>query len=205
MGSMEYNNRTNDKTLPNWYLQFEVELKEMFNLVSNIYPNVILTGSGSIAYLLANLKMYEELENFKPNDLDFLYKARIGEPNRKTIGDYEIIQDMEQETSVTFILGKNSLKYIKSFDITKTFPKTKSFELNGIEIINLNTLKSDYKPDFGTPQERIEKDKYKIELIERIIQKIKIEGKTNHFGLDNNIQTNFNILEFSPMKKNKLF
>lgn len=173
--------------VPVWYSQFEEELREIYDAVYRSYHDVIFTGSGVIAYLLKELEMYDELEGFKPNDLDFLYRSKLGESNPNMIMDYKIKQGQEHATSVTFILNKDSTKFIKSFDVSRTEPRTKSFNFKGINFINLNTLKSEYKPDFGTPKERVEKDKYKIDLIDKIIQKIGSEGRLNEFGLADNI------------------
>jgi len=180
-------NTQNGGIVPEWYPRYENEMREIFNNVSDRYPNIVLTGSGAIAYLLKVLEIDEELYTLKPEDLDFIYKSRVTEPNPKIIGDYKIKQGQENESSVTFILNTTDNKYIKSFDISKTNPNLKSFNLGGIEIINLNRLKSDYKPSFETPKERIEKDKYKIELIDKIIQRIVMEGRLNEFGLDDNV------------------
>lgn len=176
-----------DNNIPEWYLKFQDELNEIYTFVSNYYPNVVLTGSGAIAYLLSVFKLYDELLNFKPNDLDFIYKARIAKPNPKIINNYKIKSGQENESSVTFILNEDKDKFIKSFDVSRTSPNIKSFNLNGIEILDFNTLKSYYKPGFETPEERIEKDKYKISLIDKIINKIGEERRLNEFSLDYNI------------------
>ena len=180
-------NIQNGGMVPEWYPRYENEMREIFNNVSNRYPNIVLTGSGAIAYLLKVLEMDEELINFKPGDLDFIYKSRVTESNPKMIGDYKIKPGQEYESSVTFILNNDTPKYIKSFDVSKTNPNLKSFNFAGIEIIDLNRLKSDYKPSFETPEERIEKDKYKMELIDKIIQRIGREGRLNEFRLDDNV------------------
>jgi hypothetical protein len=180
-------NFQNGGIIPEWYPQFENEMREIFFNVSNRYPNVVLTGSGAIAYLLKELGIDDELSNFKPGDLDLIYKSRVAEPNPKMIGDYKIKPGQEYESSVTFMLNTSDNKYIKSFDVSKTNPNIKSFKFNGIEIIDLNRLKSDYKPSFETPEERIEKDRYKMNLIEKIIQHIGKEGRLNEFGLDDNV------------------
>ncbi len=177
----------NGGNIPVWYNQFENELKELFTSVSNNYPEVFLTGSGMIAYLLKKLEMYDELENFIPNDLDFYYKSKMSKPNVRTINDYKIKPNQITESSVTFLLDSDKPNFIKSFDISKTSPNAKSFNLDNVELNNLNNLKSDYKIDFGTPEERIEKDKYKIKLIDKIIQKIGLEGRLEEFGLGDNI------------------
>jgi hypothetical protein len=173
--------------IPEWYTQFETELREIFSAVSNHYPQVVLTGSGAIAYVLSQLGMYNGFENFKPGDLDFLYKSKFGEHNPQMIMEYKIKPGQESETSVTFILDKPLPKYIKSFDVSKTNPNIKTFNLNGIEIVDLNRLKLDYKPSFETPEERVEKDKRKMELIDKIIQHIGKEGRLHEFGLDDNV------------------
>jgi hypothetical protein len=172
--------------LPIWYPQFENEMREIFYNVSNRYPNVVLTGSGAIVYLLKELGMDDELNNIEPGDLDLIYKSRLAEPNPEIIGNYKIKPGQEYESSVTFVSTEDN-KYIKSFDVSKTNPNIKSFKFNGIEIIDLNRLKSDYKPSFETPEERIEKDRYKMSVIDKIIQHIGREGRLNEFGLDDNM------------------
>lgn len=177
--------------IPEWYDKFESELYEIYNSINNNYPDVILTGSGAIAYLLKQLEMEDELENFKPGDLDLIYRSRTRVLNpttiRTTFGNYEIKSGQENESSVTFISNdKNSSNFIKSFDVSKV-PDVKSFSLNGIEIINLNRLKFDYVPDFTTEEERKEKDLYKISLIEKIIYKIGTKHRLDEFGLGDNI------------------
>lgn len=173
--------------IPEWYDNFEHELIMLFNTVNNYYPNVVLTGSGAIVYLLKHLEMNDELDNFMPNDLDFLYKSRIWIKNPTIIEGYKIKQGQENESSVTFILENNNISnFIKSFDISK-IDNIKSFNFNGIEIINLNRLKSDYKPDFMTDEDRKESDMYKMNLIEKIIRKIHDEGRMNEFGLGDDI------------------
>lgn len=173
--------------VPEWYLQFVSELREIFRAVDDRYPNVVLTGSGAITYLLGELGMYDELTNFKPGDLDFVYKSKFSVQNPDVIGDYKIRPEQKNESSVTFILSNNLSKYTKSFDVSKTNPNLKSFNFGGIEIIDLNRLKGDYKPSFETPDERIETDKNKMNLIEKIIQQIGKEGRLNEFGLADNI------------------
>ena len=172
-------------TIPEWYERFEYDLNQIFRALNNNYPNVVLTGSGAIVYLLKNLEMYDELNTYIPNDLDFLYKSRTPAKNKSIILNYKIKAGQENESSVTYNLmtGDN---FIRSFDIS-IIPDVNSFNLNGIEIINLNRLKSDYRPDLMTPEERIEKDKYKIELINKIITKISSEGRFDDFGLGDNI------------------
>ena len=173
---------------PEWYPQFEIELREIFNNVNGTYGNVVLTGSGVIAYLLAELEMYEDFENFKPGDLDFLYKARVSEPNPMNFGDYKITKGQERASSVTFSLeDKNSPRYVKSFDISKAHPNLKSFNFKGIEIIDLNRLKGDYIPSFETPEDRKDADENKMKLIDKIIKKIGEQGRLNEFGLDDNV------------------
>ena len=191
----------NGGIIPQWYSQYENEMREIFNVVSNYYPNIVLTGSGAIAYLLKVLDMDDELNDLKPGDLDFIYKSRVTEPNPKIIGEYKIKPGQEHESSVTFILNNDTPKYIKSFDVSKTNPNLKSFNFGGIEIVDLNRLKSDYKPSFETPEERIEKDKYKMELIDKIIQRIGMEGRLNEFGLDDNVSVRENMRQ----KKTSLF
>jgi hypothetical protein len=173
--------------IPDWYVQFKNELSNIYSLVNSRYGDVVLTGSASITYLLGELGMDDELNNFKPNDLDFFYKSKYWKPNPETIGNYKIKSGQEAESSITYnlISGDN---FIKSFDISKV-SDVKSFNLNGIEIINLNRLKSDYTPDFTTAEERIEKDKYKIALIDKIIKKISSNGEFHKYGLGDNITT----------------
>lgn len=181
-------NIQNGGVVPEWYPQFEIELREIFNNVNGTYGNVVLTGSGVIAFLLAELEMYEEFENFKPRDLDFLYKARVSAQNPINFGDYKITKDQEQESSVTFSLeDENSPRYVKSFDISKAHPNLKSFNFKGIEIIDLNRLKGDYKPSFETPEDRKDADENKMKLIDKIIKKIGEQGRLNEFGLDDNV------------------
>ena len=194
-------NIQNGGMVPEWYPRYENEMREIFNNVSNYYPNIVLTGSGAIAYLLKVLEMDDELNTLKPGDLDFIYKSRVTEHNPKMISDYKIKPGQEYESSVTFILNTSDNKYIKSFDVSKTNPNLKSFNLGGIEIIDLNRLKSDYKPSFETSEERIEKDKYKMKLIEKIIQRIGREGRLNEFGLDDNVSVRENMRK----KKTSLF
>lgn len=181
-------NIQNGGMVPEWLPQFKTELKEIYNAVSNRYPEVVLTGSAVIAYLLGELEMYDELVNFKPGDLDFLYKSKLGASNPDMIGDYKIKPEQKNESSVTFnLVSSNSPKYVKSFDVSKVNPNLKTFKFGGIEIIDLNRLKGDYKPSFETPEERIESDKNKMNLIDKIIQQIGREGRLNEFGLADNI------------------
>lgn len=184
---LEKMNIQNGGMVPEWYPQFVSELREIFGAVNNSYPDIVLTGSGVIAYLLGELRMYDELADFKPGDLDFLYKSKLGASNPDAIGDYRIKPEQKNETSVTFSLTNDLPKYIKSFDVSKTNPNLKSFNFRDIEIIDLNRLKGDYRPGFETPEERIEADRNKMNLIEKIIQQIGREGRLNEFGLADNI------------------
>lgn len=191
--------------IPEWYTKFESELYEIYNQVYNKYPNVILTGSGVIAFLLKHLELNEELENFRPNDLDFYYRSKVWEPNPSVIntevGNFNIKPDQINESSVTFKLSDFNLpNFIKSFDVSK-IPNALSFNFKGIDIINLNRLKSDYMPDFITDDERKEKDLYKIKLINIIIEKIGKEGRLHEFGLDNNVS----VRDKNPKRKSSLF
>lgn len=177
----------NGGMVPEWYPQFKSELEEIFRAVNNRYPDVVLTGSGVIAYLLGELEMYDEFVNFKPGDLDFVYKSKFSVQNPDAIGEYKIKPEQKNESSVTFSLSNDVPKYIKSFDVSKTPPNLKSFNFRDIEIIDLNRLKGDYRPGFETPEERIETDRNKMNLIEKIIQQIGREGRLNEFGLADNI------------------
>ena len=52
--------------VPEWYPQFKTELEKIFLLIiNNKYLDVVLTGSCVIAYLLGELRMYDELIDFK--------------------------------------------------------------------------------------------------------------------------------------------
>lgn len=191
----------NGGMVPEWYPQFKTELEEIFRSINNIYPDVVLTGSGVIAYLLGELGMYDELVNFKPGDLDFVYKSKFSVQNPDMIADYKIKPEQKNESSVTFSLSNNLSKYIKSFDVSKTNPNLKSFNFGDIEIIDLYRLKEDYKlvkedykpvkkdykQCFETPEERIESDRNKMNLIDKIIKQIGKEGRLNEFGLADNI------------------
>jgi hypothetical protein len=125
-------NLTQEKE-PEWYQQFETELKTIVELVKNEndyktwnrdtdkmkYP--ILTGSAAIAFVLKYLGMYEELEklevnNVKPNDLDFLYFSDSDTINPDTIGEFRINPKQKLEKSVTFELKPhNPSKYYQKF------------------------------------------------------------------------------------------
>ena len=186
--------------LPEWYEKFSNDLNQIYRGIKMYYTTQsepVLTGSGAIAYLLRNLNMLEDLDgldknDINPHDLDFLYISRTGLQNPHSIASYQINPMQQRETSVTFSLPSSepsfTTKYIKSFDVSKV-EKIKSFELGGIQIINLNSLKSFYISDQFDDEGRKEKDTYKKALIEKIITKIHKEGRLHEYGLDEFVTT----------------
>lgn len=178
--------------IPVWYNKFESELFDIYRLVQNYYTTTtkpILTGSGAIAYLLNYLHMDTDLDNLmeldiNPHDLDFLYISNTGLSNPDSLGIFNINPAQKRETSVTFkINSETSNNYIKSFDVSK-INKINYFELNGINIINLKSLSSFYTSDFLDDDEKINKDKLKKDLIEKIIKKINDDNRSGEFGLE---------------------
>lgn len=192
-----------------WYDDFETELYEIYKTLNNYYPNVVLTGSAAIAFVLKHLEMNEELVNFKPNDLDFYYVSKLRNTNvycvETKFGDYNIKPNQINESSVTFESSNtHSDNFVKSFDISKINNLNK-FNLNGIDIINLKSLRSGYLPDLFTDEDRIEKDNYKIKLIDKIIDKVISDGKLHEFGLDDYVTTRKkNLFSIDDIGKNKL-
>jgi hypothetical protein len=189
---------------PEWYDQFETELKNIFKLVKDKenykkfdivtydikYP--ILTGSAAIAFVLNYLHMDDELDKLdengvKPNDLDFLYFSGLDITNPDTIGEFRIKPEQKFEKSVTFELRPHDpSRQIQKFDISNTAPTTKSFVIDGVEIVNMETLKRIYENN--TDDSRRVTDNYKIQLIEKIIKEIKKdERRLKEFGINEDV------------------
>jgi hypothetical protein len=178
--------------LPEWYSRFNSDLLNIYQLVKNSYGteevNPILTGSGAIAYVLNYLGMNEDLDNLdQPRDLDFLYLSRTGLPNPNKLGNFTLNPRQKSETSVTFTIdsdfnSRSSTDYIKSFDVTK-INNVKYFEINSINIINLESLSGFYTSDFFDDEEKIKKDERKKNLIKKIIEKIKNDNREEEFGM----------------------
>ena len=190
-------NKTNTNLIggiPEWFSRFNLELKDIYSKVVGKYgEETVLTGSGAIAFVLNYLGMEEDLDSLEtnlinPHDLDFIYVGRIGKQNPESIGDFHINPRQITESSVTFSLDTditnplNQSNYIKSFDISK-INSIKYFVIDGIRIINLNTLKSFYIPDF-IDEDRKESDILKKNLIDKIIKRIYTQQKMNEFGFD---------------------
>jgi len=173
---------------PTWYATFDQELKNIYPLVNGSYGDVVLTGSGVIAFLLKKLNMNKQLDDLElndlnPHDLDFLYVSRLGARNPDTLGDYNLNQAQKSASSVTFKLQDGIPdRYIQSFDVTK-IPNVKSFDLDGLQIINLNTLKGFYRPEHGDNDAFKEKKLAKNLLITNIIEKINTDNRNAEFGL----------------------
>jgi hypothetical protein len=216
-------NKTNTNLIggiPEWFSRFNLELKDIYSKVVGKYgEETVLTGSGAIAFVLNYLGMEEDLDSLEtnlinPHDLDFIYVGRIGKQNPESIGDFHINPRQITESSVTFSLDTgitNPLtqsNYIKSFDISK-INSIKYFVIDGIRIINLNTLKSFYIPDF-IDEDRKESDILKKNLIDKIIKQIYTQQKMNEFGFDEwvtnrNLKTKPTGLFGSEQKPARLF
>lgn len=198
--------------LPDWLGKFLDELKDIYHLVKGVsnyqhqiwdeetdveYP--VLTGSGAILFVLYYLVIKYGFEDMKieiskfltkctrPRDLDFKYPGNsCNIKNPIQIGNFHIKSSQLSASSATFELQTStSDALITSFDVIRINPGKKFFEIDGIRIVNLNTLKADYR-DFDDDPSRAQKnDSYKIELIERIINKINTEHLIHEFGFDN--------------------
>ena len=190
-----------------WYNNFKNNLDIIYTDVNNYYSTdkpVALTGSAAIFYILYNLNLdnkdlfnmlnyagFKNINDIKPNDLDFVYKSSTVIPNNETLinGEFKLNKpNQRQISSVTYELTNpnNPNWNIKSFDVTKV-DRLNSFNLNGIYVLNLNSLKSYYTTDPFDDPDRIEKDNKKKELLKLIIQKIGEQGKLAEFGLDDNV------------------
>lgn len=164
-----------------WYNKFDNDFRKIYKQIENVYPKIVLTGSGAIAYVLKYLGMEEDLKKFVPSDADFLYLSKFVAKNPTEIGEYHINPKQIAESSVTFNYEGNDMNvFIKKFDVSK-INNVKYFNLNGINVIDLKTLKSFYVPDILTDEDRLEKDKIKLEIIDKIINKINLENRQNEF------------------------
>ena len=190
-----------------WYTGFEQNLRSIYTYVNNHYSNdkpVALTGSGAIVFVLNKLQLNQHdllniitnagfinIDDIKPNDLDFVYQSYTVIPNDEKVinGNFKLSKPNQHQTSsVTYILTDptNTAWNIKSFDVSKV-DRANSFNLDGINVLNLNSLISYYTPDFFHEEDRIEKDTKKKELLKLIIQKIGEQGRLTEFGLDDNV------------------
>ncbi len=198
---------------PQWYNNFSRELEQIYSSVNTTYytsqSDVVLTGSGAIAYVLNYLNMNMDLDQLEanginPHDLDSLYSSRTGIPNPDSILNYYINPAQKRETSVTFSLSESNpnynLTYIKSFDVSKV-EKVKSVKLGNINVINLNSLKGFYTPDPFDEPERKEKDLFKKNLIEKMIKFIYDNNRIHEFGFDEFVSSRFS----KPTKSSGLF
>jgi hypothetical protein len=192
------------------YRKFKDELHLIYTSVNGYYynndNNIVLTGSGAIAFILKQLGMDDDInslsnDDINPHDLDFLYispKMTLNNPDN--ILDYVINPSQKIESSVTFSLPESSpsygQRYIKSFDISKA-SRVKCFELDGIHIINLKVLKEDYIDNI-----RSDKDTLKINLLDKIINTINEKKLQESYGLG--IQKS-NVREISVLRNNNLF
>lgn len=179
-------------SIPAWFQFLQIDLQ---HILQNLpYNNVILTGSAAIAYVVKKLGMGEELNQMvPPNDIDFLYISKFAVTNPDNICEYTLNDRQKDESSVTFSNITDS-RFFNRFDISKE-TKCKFFSIDGINIINLYSLKLIYQPGFETPEDRIEKDLVKCQIIQRIIDKIKETGQCEEYGLESDSQKKRSFLD----------
>ena len=158
---------------PEWYNNFENELKDIYFNVKKYTDNLTLSGSAAIAVLLHKLKMTHELNTFDiPNDFDFIYIGKdISHPS---------IPNFKKSTnnlvkSITYTRNNDVESFkINSFDLIFISSRGAIYNImiNGMYILHPKSLLSYYENnDFDTSRDQ-EKDQRKIILLKQILAKI---------------------------------
>ena len=199
-------------TIPNWYEQFSQQLTPIYNVVKENYGNnVVLTGSAAITLTLHNLDMIEELNEFQPDDADFLYKIidddddgsnrkkrknvnlNIRNPDDITVNisntdvKYTLKEGQKCEKSVTFNipepLNDSNDYYFKKFDVTFDKFCNNFSQVRGINVLNIERLKPYYEDVYNeSGDEKIKtKAKIKLDIIDKIMER---QGKGQEIELE---------------------
>ena len=159
---------------PDWYNQFENELKYIYFDVKRYTGNLTLGGSAAIAIILKNLNMTHDLNTFdKPNDLDLMYISNdISHPS---------IPNFTKSTnslvkSITYTRNNDIESHsINSFDLIFIPSRGSIYNINidSINVLHPKSLLSYYRDnDFDTSRDQ-EKDQRRIALLNKILTIIK--------------------------------
>ena len=166
--------------------KFIAKIEQIYNLVQNRYNSgngrtdtIVMTGSAALLYYIVYLG-YNDLIKLmpKPNDVDLLI---LFDTKQKPMINVGFIDEFKKTTdhlqsSATFINSsfQDDKNVINKFDLT--YIKSSSvnyYTINNINLINLKDLLAQYNYDF----ELRSKDAPKIELINKILEKIKRDKK----------------------------
>jgi hypothetical protein len=171
---------------PDWYFDFETNLRGIYNNLKQSTGNLTLTGSGAIAVILKKLNMIDDLNNLaKPNDLDFIYiDKNIYHPN---VDNFTKSTDLLVK-SITYTRNDKETHLIKSFDLIFNDSKTKICNINidGIDVLHPKSLLLEYK---GNEFDTTRNDNPKIIILKKILEFITKENikdfECKQFKLDN--------------------
>ncbi len=211
-----------DENLINKYIS---QITHIYNIVNEKYngymtdkkDTVILSGSSAILYYLYSLG-YKDLiinESFQsPTDVDLLmvyYTKMKPVIDEIYIEDFVQLQKKPNSVKVSSATFKNEWtnNEIKEFDLTYVpFSGTHWNEVNGINVLDLNELKSFYEDDKDL-DERQGKDYPKIDIIKQILDRLKLNPrpdiikKGNRFEISRSKTQHVNEPSFSSLT-NKL-
>ena len=152
---------------PDWYSNFESNLRGIYNNVKESTGNLTLTGSGAIAIILKKLNMIDDLNNLaKPNDLDFIYVDKdIYHPN---IENFTKSTDLLVK-SITYTRNNNESYLIKSFDLIFLHSRNTICNINidGIDVLHPKSLLSEYN---GNEFDTTRNDNPKITVLNKILK-----------------------------------
>ena len=167
-----------------------MEMKNIYNSVKyHQGENIYLTGSMAlytiVYFLNKNLddNKIEFPDDLLPNDVDILIQAKRQREliNIKKINNFERTNSMAQK-SITLINESDSELIFKSFDLSleRFVHSRKYYEIEGIKVLDLETIKSFYKEDDDVAKNKL-KNELKIKLIDYLLRysllQVKIDEK----------------------------
>jgi predicted O-methyltransferase YrrM len=158
---------------PEWYNNFNNELKDIYFNVKRYTNNLTLSGSAAIAIILHKLDMTSDLNTFdKPNDFDFIYIDKdIYHP---------LIPNFKKSTnnlvkSITYTRNNDVESFkINSFDLIFIPSRGAIYNIiiNGMYVLHPKSLLSYYNANDDDTSRDHEKDQRRILLLNKILAKI---------------------------------
>jgi hypothetical protein len=168
-----------------------IEMKKIYNSVKELFgENIYITGSMAIYTIVYFLnKQLDENNKIQfpdellPNDIDILIQAKRQREliQVKQINTFVRTNSMPQK-SITLIDTSDSELIFKSFDLSleRFLHSRKYYEIEGIKVLNLESIKSFYKEDEDVAKYK-QKSEMKIDLIDYLLRfsllQIKVDEK----------------------------
>jgi hypothetical protein len=161
-----------DEIKEEWIQIFFKDLKEIIKNLKNKYENNwAITGSVAIFYLLYKNNLIKKYKII-PSDIDILISSNELIYN-KNVGDFNRVQSVP-EKSVTYLRNKINIDHIiNKIDISVT-DNIEYITIDGINIIKPEKILKVYEENIDSPDRNIIKDKYKINILKKFIEKINL-------------------------------